>query len=100
MPKFHTLIIIQDQLRGSGMNLIPCMCVILCVCEIACVRACVRTYISLNTYKLFQKKHCLKKMCCKYDFGKLYQDIKILIFILIFLIFFLNPYFNITYFHN
>jgi len=25
MPKFHALSVIQDQLRGSGMNLIPCM---------------------------------------------------------------------------
>jgi len=25
MPKFHAFSIIQDQLRGSGMNLIPCV---------------------------------------------------------------------------
>jgi len=26
MSKFHALSVIQDQLRGSGMNLIPCVC--------------------------------------------------------------------------
>jgi len=38
MPKFQ-LSVIQDQLRGSGMNLIPCviMCVILCVRVRVCV---------------------------------------------------------------
>jgi len=41
MPKFHTLSIIQDQLRGSGMNLIPCVCVCVCVCARARVRVCV-----------------------------------------------------------
>jgi len=30
MPKFHALSVIQDQLRGNGMNLIP-LCVIVCV---------------------------------------------------------------------
>jgi len=32
MPKFHALSVIQDQLRGSGMNLIPCMWLCACVC--------------------------------------------------------------------
>jgi len=32
MPKFHVLNVIQDQLRGSGINLIPCVCVCVCVC--------------------------------------------------------------------
>jgi len=28
MPKFHALSIIQDQLRGSDINMIPCVCMI------------------------------------------------------------------------
>jgi len=46
MPKFHALSIIQDQLRGSGMNLIPCVCD-LCECVCVCVRAraCVRAWV-------------------------------------------------------
>jgi len=35
MPKFHVLSVIQDQLRGSGMNLNHCICVIVFV--ILCV---------------------------------------------------------------
>jgi len=45
MPKFHALSVIQDQLRGSSMNLIPYVCV--CVCARACVRACVPILFSL-----------------------------------------------------
>jgi len=37
MPKFHALSVIQDQLRGNGMNLISCVCV--------CVIVCVRVYV-------------------------------------------------------
>jgi len=38
IPKFHALSVIQDQLRGSGMNLIPvCVCVRARVCVCVCV---------------------------------------------------------------
>jgi len=42
MPKFHAFSVIQDQLRESDMNLIPCVCV--CVCVRVRARARLRVY--------------------------------------------------------
>jgi len=52
MPKFHALSVIQDQLRGNGMNLIPCVCD--CVCAYARARArvcvCVGGWVCMCVY--------------------------------------------------
>jgi len=41
IPKFHAFSVIQNQLRGSGMNPCVCVCVCVCVCMRACACACV-----------------------------------------------------------
>jgi len=57
MPKFHAFSVIQDQLRGSGMNLILCVYVCVCVCAHARARARMRASVYSGQVRLHQTRN-------------------------------------------